>query len=325
MTKINTVLGLIEPECLELTLTHEHIVAAYPGWECDPLAKSFDRARIADVCIKNLKPAKTAGVRAIIDATPIDLSRDADVMKEVSENLEMHIVCATGRYTEDEGKWNYLKRRAIVGMADSTTELYEGFMKEIKQGIGQSGIKPGVIKVATGLNRIASCEEATLRAAAKACRETGIPITTHTEDGTMGPEQADLLVAEGVSPQKITIGHMCGNASITYHLDVLRRGVYIAFDRFGIEMLISDQARIATLTTLLGLGYADRIMISHDCAAATLGRGGRMPMSEAVKFKNWSFTHIFNNVLPALREAGVHDEQIRTMMVDNPRRFLSGE
>lgn len=139
----------------------------------------------------------------------------------------------------------------------------------------------------------------------------------------MGPEQADLLIGEGVKPQKITIGHMCGNASLDYQLDVLKRGVYIAFDRFGIEMKMTDQTRISTLLALLQKGYANRIMISHDCIAAVYGRGGRMPMEDAIKFKNWSFTNIFTNILPALKTAGVSDEQIKTMMVENPQRFLS--
>ncbi|HDQ04449.1 MAG TPA: phosphotriesterase-related protein [Deltaproteobacteria bacterium] len=325
MTKINTVLGQIASEELGLTLAHEHIVAAYPGWECDPLAKPYNLEKIAGACLKNLEPVKQFGVKAIIDGTPVDLSRNVDVMKDVSEKLQIHIVCATGRYTEAEGKWIYFKRRESVKIGDMQTEIYEGIMQEINHGIGQTGIKPGVIKVGTGLNRITSCENATLMAAARASRETGIPITTHTEDGTMGPEQADILISEGAAPDKIMIGHMCGNASVDYHLDVLKRGVFIALDRFGIEMKMTDQTRVATLISLLKKGYANRIMISHDCMAAVYGRGGRMPMEEAIKFKNWSFTNIFTNILPALKKAGISDEQIKTMMVDNPRRFLSGD
>jgi phosphotriesterase-related protein len=324
MTKINTVLGSIDPESLGLTLAHEHIIAGYPGWECDPLARLYNREKIVKVCMKSLAPVKTYGVNTIIDATPIDLARDADVMKDVSEKLQVHIVCSTGRYMEDEGKWIYLQKRASAKIGDMKTEIYEGFMQELTDGIGQSGIKPGVIKVASGLNRISPCEEATLRAAAKAGKETGAPIMTHTESGTMGPEQADLLIGEGIMPQKIMIGHMCGNPSLAYQLDVLSRGVYIAFDRFGIEMLISDQVRIATLIGLLEKGYADRIMISQDFMAASYGRGGRMPMEEAKKFMNWSFTNIFRNIIPALKKAGISDNQIQTMMIDNPRRFLSG-
>ncbi len=323
MTKINTVSGPIDADALGLTLPHEHIIAAYPGWECDPLIKPYNREKNVDVCLKALEPVKTYGVKTIIDATPVDLARNVDVMKDVSEKLHINIVCATGRYSQAEGKWSYLQRRAAVKVGSIRTELYEGMMKEITEGIGESGIRPGVIKIATGREVFTPCEEALFRAAAQASRETGIPIMTHTEDGMMGPEQADLLISEGANPRKIVIGHMCGNPSMSYQLDVLSRGVYIAFDRFGIEMLLSDQVRTAVLIGLLGLGYADRIMISHDCAASTYSRGGRMPMEEAVKFKNWSFTNIFRNILPALKKAGVTEDQIQTMMVDNPRRFLS--
>jgi len=324
MVKINTVLGSIDPESLGLTLAHEHIVAGYPGWECDPLARPYNREKMVDVCLRSLEPAKTCGVNAVIDATPIDLSRDVEVMKDVSEKLQIHIVCSTGRYMESEGKWMYLKQRQKNKIGNMRTELYEGFMKELTYGIGQSGIKPGVIKVASGLNCISPCEEATLRAAAQASKEMGTPIITHTENGTMGPEQADLLINEGASPQKIMIGHMCGNPSLDYQKDVLSRGVYIAFDRFGLDMFVPDQVRIATLIGLLGMGYTDRIMMSQDFIACGYGRGGRPPEEEIKKVVNWSFTNIFRNIIPALKKAGISDDQIKTMTVDNPKSFLGG-
>jgi phosphotriesterase-related protein len=324
MAKINTVLGPIDPESLGCTLAHEHIVSGYPGWECDPLTRPYDRGKIVNVCLRNIEPVKTDGVNAIIDATPVDLSRDVDVMKDVSEKLQIHIVCSTGRYTENQGKWHYLRLREESKIGNMKTELYEGLMQELTHGIGQSGVKPGVIKVASGLNCISPCEEATLKAAAQASKETGTPIITHTENGTMGPQQADLLIGEGVNPQKIMIGHMCGNPSMAYQMDVLSKGVYIAFDRFGIDMFVPDQIRIATLIGLLGMGYSDRIMMSQDCIACNFGRGGRLPEEEAKKFVNWSFTNVFRNIVPALKKAGVSDNQIKTMTVDNPRRFLSG-
>jgi len=324
MAKINTVLGPIDPEEMGRTLAHEHIAAGYPGWECDPLARPYNREKIVNVCMKSLEPVKTYGVKTIIDATSIDLCRDVEVMREVSKRLQLHIVCSTGRYMESEGKWTYFRQRARDKIGDMKTELYEGFMQELTSGIGQSGIKPGVIKVASGLNCISPCEDAMLRAAAQASKETGTPIMTHTEAGTMGPAQADLLIGEGVNPQKIVIGHMCGNPSITYQEEVLGRGVYIAFDRFGLEVLVPDPVRIATLVGLLGRGYADRIMISQDFIGCGYGRGGRLPEAQAKKIVNWSYTNIFHNIIPALKKAGISDDQIKTMTIDNPKRFLSG-
>jgi phosphotriesterase-related protein len=324
MKKINTVLGSISPEDLGSTLVHEHIVAGYPGWECDPLSRPYDRVKMVQRCLGALSPVKTYGLRSIIDATPADLDRDVDIMKEVSEQLQIHIVCSTGRYTEDMGKWTYLKGRSRSKVGDMASELYDGFMQEITQGIGQSGVKPGVIKVATGLNCISSIEEAVLKAAARAANETGLPIITHTEDGTMGPEQAALLIGEGVDPKRIMIGHMCGNPSLHYQMKVLNQGVNIAFDRFGIEMFLPDKIRIAMLIGLLGIGHEERIMLSQDFTGCSSGRGGKLPEEGLRMVANWSFVNIFRNILPALKQAGITEAQIRTMMVENPRRLLCG-
>jgi phosphotriesterase-related protein len=325
MSKINTVLGPISPGDLGLTLVHEHIIASYPGWECDPLSRPYNRDKIVAVCLRSLGPAKESGVKSIIDATPADLSRDVDILKEVSEKLEINIICSTGRYTEEEGKWAYLKQRSNNKIGDMKTELYEGIMREIEQGIGQSGVKPGVIKAASGMNCISPLEEAVLKAAAHACRETGVPVITHTENGTMGPEQAELLVGEGINPRNVMIGHMCGNPSIEYQMSVLSKGVSISFDRFGLEVFVPDRVRTATLVGLLGVGFADRIMLSQDFIASAFGRGGVRPEELRQRVANWSPVNVLRNIVPALKQAGVTDEQIHTMMVDNPRRLLSGE
>jgi phosphotriesterase-related protein len=324
MNKINTVLGPIAPDRLGVTLAHEHIISGYPGWECDPLSRPYDRDKMVKVCLRVLEPVKAYGVNSIIDATPIDLSRDVDAVKEVSEKLQLNIVCATGRYMESEGKWSYLRMRSASKIGDMKQELYEGFMQEITNGIGPSAIKPGIIKVATGLHSISPREDAALRAAAQASKETGIPIITHTESGTMGPEQADLLLGEGVKPQNIMIGHMCGNSSMRYQLDVLNKGVNIAFDRFGLDIFMPDKVRVATLMGLLGSGHANRIMMSQDFTACGYGRGGVLPEEERQKTPNWSFTNIFQNIIPALKQGGISDQQIKMMTVDNPRRLLSG-
>lgn len=323
--KINTVLGPISSEALGLTLVHEHMAAGYAGWECDPLSRPYDRGKMVKLCLKALEPVKAYGVQSIIDATPPDLNRDVDLLREVSENLQINIICSTGRYTETMGKWAYLKQRMKNKIGDPVTELYEGFMEEITKGIGPSAVKPGVIKVGTGLNGISSLEEGLLRAAAKAGKESGLPIITHTEGGTMGPEQAEFLIGQGVRPRSIMIGHMCGNPSLQYQMGVLSQGVYIAFDRFGIELFLSDRVRTAALIGLLGVGYADRIMLSQDFIACSSGRGGRLPEEGGRQLAHWSFVNIFRNILPALKQAGITEGQIRTMMIDNPRRLFSGE
>jgi phosphotriesterase-related protein len=195
-------------------------------------------------------------------------------------------------------------------------------MREITEGIGKTKVKAGVIKVATGNGRISPYEEMVLRAAARAQKETGIPIITHTEAGTMGPEQADLLISEGVSPQRIMIGHMCGSADLKYHISVLEKGAYIAFDRIGLEVIHQDTVRRACIVGLISIGYADRIMLSHDSVIRMLGRS--IEEARALILPNWVPTHIFKTIIPALRESGVSAEKIKLMMVENPRRLFAG-
>jgi len=323
MAKINTVLGPISADGLGVTLMHEHLVFAYLGWDCDALAPSYDRETAAAACVEALKEAKGYGLNTLVDATATDMGRDVELQKMVSERLGINIVCATGFYTEKFGKAGYFKFRSMT--YDITNEICETLVKEVTQGIGDTGVKAGVIKVATGHARISSYEEKVLKAAARVQKETGVPIITHTEAGTMGPEQADLLISEGADPKRVVIGHMCGNADLKYHLSVLEKGLYIAFDRLGIDILFPDKLRKACLIGLIGIGYADRILLSQDCWAYWLGRPYEFPDDVKPLLANWKYVHVFNNIIPALKEAGVSEDKIHTLMVENPRRLFSGE
>jgi phosphotriesterase-related protein len=323
MVKINTVLGPVSVDELGVTLMHEHLVFAYLGWECDALAPPYDREAAAAACVETLREAKGYGLKTLVEATATDMGRDVELQKIVSERLGINIVCATGFYTEKFGKPGYFKFRSQ--MYDIVAELCETMVKEITQGIGNTGVKAGVIKVGTGHARISSYEEKVLKAAARAQKETGVPIITHTEAGTMGPEQADLLISEGADPRRIVIGHMCGNADLKYHVSVLEKGVNIAFDRLGIDLIFPDKLRKACLMGLIGIGYADRIMLSQDCWAYWLGRSFEFSEAARPLLANWTYVHVFNNIIPALKEAGVSQEKINNLMVDNPRRLFGGE
>jgi phosphotriesterase-related protein len=322
MATVNTVLGPVAADDLGATLMHEHLVLGHPGWECDALAAPYDRDVIANVCSKALEEAKAYGLKTMVDASPIDLSRDVELARMVSERTGVNIIVATGMYMEAMGKSAYFRFRGP--MADTTAEMCETFVKEITQGIGDSGIKAGVIKVATGHGQITSYEERVLRAAARAQKETGVPIITHTEAGTMGPEQADMLISEGADPGRIVIGHIGGNANLQYHTSVLERGVYVAFDRLGVDVLFPDTLRKACIIGLVGIGYAGRIMLSHDHSPYWLGRSAEMPDIAKALAPNWSYSHVFRDIVPALREAGVSDEKIDSMLVGNPRRLFVG-
>jgi phosphotriesterase-related protein len=317
---VNTVLGPIAPEELGVTLMHEHIIYGAAGWYADNTVAPLDREDVIKSSLSVMKTLKRYGLQTFVDATANDTGRDADLLKEISAKSGVNVVCATGLYTEAEGASPYFRLRTQAG--DATSEICELFMKEITEGIGTTKVKAGVIKVATGHGRISAYEEMVLRAAARAQKETGVPIITHTEAGTMGPEQADLLISEGVTPGRIMVGHMCGSADLKYHTSVLEKGVYIAFDRLGLEVIHSDAIRKACIIGLISIGYADRIMLSHDSVMRMLGRS--IEEAKSLLLPNWVPTHIFENIIPALHKSGVTAEKIRLMMVDNPRRLFAG-
>jgi phosphotriesterase-related protein len=266
-----------------------------------------------------MRELRALGVRTLLDPCPIDLGRDVELMAEVAERSGVRIVCATGLYKEDFGAPAYFKFRAQFG--DALTEMTDLFVRELSEGVGGTRIRAGVIKVATGAHKITPYEELVLRAAARAHRATGAPITTHTDEGTMGGEQLDVLTGEGVPAHAIVVGHSCGSSNLDYHLGLLDRGAYLGFDRFGLELLHPDRARTAALIGLLGVGFERQIVLSHDTVWCWRGRA---PVVPASALADWQPTHLFRKILPRLREAGVPQAKIDAMLVENPRRYFAG-
>jgi phosphotriesterase-related protein len=240
-------------------------------------------------------------------------------MAEVAQKSGVHIVCATGLYKEDEGAAAYFKFRQHWG--DALGEMTELFVRELTDGVGDTGIRAGVIKVGTGVGKITPYEETVLRAAGKAHVATGAPITTHTDQGTMGPQQLDVLQSEGVDPRAVVVGHSCGQSDVHYHLDMLDRGATLGFDRFGLEILHPDRERLAVLIGLLGIGFERQLVLSHDTVWCWRGRAPKLPPD---LLPLWKPTYVFETIVPKLREAGVSAEKISTMLVENPRRYFAG-
>ncbi|MFS8514857.1 MAG: phosphotriesterase-related protein, partial [Planifilum fulgidum] len=155
--------------------------------------------------------------------------------------------------------------------------------------------------------------------------ETGVPIITHTQEGTMGPEQAELLLSEGADPGRILIGHMDGNTDIGYHLRVLMTGCSVGFDRMGIQGFVGmpmDSEKLAVLLGLIAAGYGEQIFLSHDTVNVWLGRPPVWPEHLAKLLENWHITHVFDNIIPQLVEKGVAEKQIDQIMVKNPARLF---
>jgi phosphotriesterase-related protein len=322
---VESVTGPISVEQLGKTLIHEHFVFGYPGFQGDVTLGGFNEKEALETAIAAAKQMMSFGIQTVVDPTPNECGRNPLFLKKVSEATGLQIICATGYYYEGEGAPPYFKLRQGLGTAEE--EIYEMFKVEITEGIAGTGIKPGIIKLASSKDEITEYEKMFFRAAARVHQETGIVILTHTQEGTMGPEQAQMLIELGVDPSKIIIGHMCGNTNHAYHKEVLGQGVRIGFDRFGIQVLVGapfDQERINTLVTLLNEGYEDQILLSHDSIVVWLGRPPVMNEQVSQIMGNWQPAHIFDNILPVLREKGINETQFDKMLGGNAKALFAG-
>jgi phosphotriesterase-related protein len=159
-----------------------------------------------------------------------------------------------------------------------------------------------------------------VRACARAHRATGVPITTHTfAAGEMGTRQQDILAEEGVDLSRVIIGHSGDSKDTEYLLRLLGQGSYLGMDRFGMDAFLRTPDRVATIALLCRMGHADRMLLSHD-ANSYMDWYERWMMEQAAP--DWHYNFIPDTVIPALRQAGVTDEQIRQMTIDNPRRVF---
>ncbi len=321
--RIQTVTGPISPDDLGTTLVHEHLLIGWPGWESDTIRPGPGRSETVSICVDRVAEMKDVGVTAMIDPCPNDLGRDVELMADVASKTGFQIICATGLYKEDLGGAPYWKfRQSSGGTANEIAELY---IRELTDGIGSTGVKAGIIKVATGAPKITDYELMLLEAAAIAAKETGAPIITHTDEGVLGDEQQAVLSKHGVPPHRMIIGHSCGSSDHDYHMRIIDGGSYIAFDRFGIALFQSDEQRVASLLKLLKKGAASQVVVSHDSVWCWRGQPFPNPEAMAPLLEVWNPSHFHKRVIPMLEEGGATAEQIRTMLVDNPRRFFAGD
>ena len=316
---VMTVTGPVPVDRLGMTLMHEHLTFAYPGWFADESLHPYSREAAEAACLKVLEDVKKLGVQTIVDATASDVGgRDPVLMRNVSIQSGLNIIAATGLFPECVGAANYYKWQSTMRGRNLEQDLYELFSTELNVGIRGSGVKAGLIKVATWDPVITEYEATVIKVAVQVARETGVSIITHTEGPTVGPAQQELFLRFGADPGRVMIGHQNNSEDIEYALTQLQKpGFYLGFDRVNPLMSAASEDNVVSL---VAQGYGHRIMISHDCIFYWLGRPGQLPGQYAA----WYPDFLFKRLLPKMKETGVTDEQIRGILVDNPRRFFGG-
>tara|TARA_B110000116_G_scaffold244193_1_gene234477 strand:- start:2238 stop:3230 length:993 start_codon:yes stop_codon:yes gene_type:complete len=326
MPTINSINGPTAISDLGWTLSHEHLTNGTSGMQdlpgiCDTPER---KQEIIDRCIEALKRAKSSGINSLIDLTPFDLGRQAWLFESVAEQYDEHgvnIICATGVY-----RWI-----PSIFFAWDIDEIASYFSRELTEGIAGSSIKAGIIKLAwdfearldegPGSPRVQL--EKTARAAARAARATGSPISCHTRAADkLGLPLLDIFEDEGLDLGAVTIGHSNDTSDMTYLTEIAKRGAVVGLDRFFStdEAYVAERSKIAL--NLVRAGFAKQISLGHDGSPA--GFFGRWKDADTVNLDVWKLVPDYE--VPWLRDHGVSESDIRLLTVDSvAQTFLTAK
>ncbi len=301
---IRTVCGDIPASELGICYPHEHLFGrppkhlSAPDFELDSL----------DAALEETKRFREAGGRALVDMSTLDYHRDAQKLKQVSEATGVHIIAATG----------FNKDRFSREIVDSLTDqaLDDLLYNDVTTGIAGTDIKAGVLKASSTENAISSTARRVFESVARVHHKTGVPISTHTEAGTMALEQVALLTGLGVDPSHIIIGHLDRKLEWPFILDVAQTGVFLGLDQISKEKYYPDQLRIEIILRLISHGHGHQILLSGDLARRSYWPGYGYKDAPG-------FTFILQHFVPMLRAAGASEAQIEDLIKNNPAHALS--
>jgi predicted metal-dependent phosphotriesterase family hydrolase len=304
--RIETVLGSIEPSDLGPTMMHEHTVL-----DLEASLGNYD-AIVTDeaMLVEELRLYRQAGGSAIADVTPSHLGRDAAAMARISAASGVHIIMGGGWYRHE-----YHPPEVA---SSSTKALAEQIVREFTEGVGDTGVKPGILgELGTGRGPVMSLgEERAFRAAARAQREVGFSISTHTTHyGELAFEQIEVLREEGVPDDRIIIGHLGEYADAADVVAIAATGVCVQIDHVGRTAagMISDEQRAKNVAEVIRAGHGAQLTVSMDiCSNSQMHRHG-----------GHGYDHLLHNFVPLLRKEGVSEAELEMILVENPRARLT--
>ena len=322
MTEVQTARGPVDSAELGQTLMHEHIfVLSADVQQNYPEEWGSEDERVADA-VSRLNSVAALGVTTIVDPTVIGLGRYIPRVARIAEQVDVNIVVATGCYTYDDVPFYFKYRGPALNQAvgaEVPEVMVDMLVKDLEQGIADTGVRAAFLKCAIDRQGMTPGVERVMRAVAQAHRQTGAPITVHTHPGSQqGLAAAKVLGDEGVDPRRVVLGHS-GDTTDADHLSELAEGGFVlGMDRFGINLETTFEARADIVVEMCRRGYAESMVLSQDAACyIDWIDPGVVPM-----LPQWHYGHIHTEVLPYLREHGVTDDQIDTMLVGNPRRYF---
>lgn len=302
-SQIKTVLGNISPDELGVILPHEHVCCYFEYFDKMLGDGYLNKAALCEQTVKHLIEAKrTYGLSTIVDCTPVNIGRDLELMKKVSEQSGVHIVSASGFY--------YTEETMLSGIPE------EQIADRIKKDVDHNGI--GVLKFAVEQESMSKLLKKLLSALCTVQKETALPLIIHTNAKNQNAREILPFVLErGISPAAVTIGHLSDTDDMNYVTELLKEDCYVGFDRIYKSSRPEYYAQKAKdLYTLCERGFSDRILLSHD---GLVYNGFR---ADAHLREDNPYTPIFEHLLPAMREVGFGEEELKKLITDNPKRML---
>jgi phosphotriesterase-related protein len=340
---IRTVLGDVEPEQIGITLPHEHLLIDFKVMFAEPAAASdkgrawepvslanlgwvrqhfnanLDNLRLTDerVAADEILLFKHAGGRTVVDPTPKTLARDPSALARIARTTGLNVVMGAGYYVAASHPPDMDER--------TVDELAGEIIADVTSGVGDTGIRSGLIGEIGTTYPLSGNERKVLRAAIAAQRETGAPLMIHPgRHPDMPMELAELVEKEGGDLTRTIMCHICRTiADVSAVIDLAQTGIWLEYDLFGLENsyypynpgfdMPNDGGRMAHVLALIDAGYHDRILMSHDIAYKT----------SLTRYGGYGYHHLLVNVVPRLRAKGVDDDGLKGLLVDNPARAFA--
>jgi phosphotriesterase-related protein len=338
---IMTVRGAIAPEALGITLPHEHLIIdtsgrpdlPRPATEAERALSEGDvnitvlgllrrkahavrdnlRLNNVSLMIDEVRDFQQAGGQSLVDLTPIGVGRNPMGLRTIAEETGLNIIAGTAYYT-------HLMHPPELEAA-SESAIADRFIRELTVGMDATDIRAGIIGEIGLSSPIAPAEERVLRAAACAQQATGAAINVHLSWGKEGLTALGILQAAGADLEHVALSHLDSWLDFDYHRSLADTGAFVEFDCFGIEWHFDqpgmyapwDPERVTALSRLVAAGYAKQLLISHDTFTKI----------QLKRYGGWGYAHILTNLRSHFRWAGISDAQIRTIMVQNPKRLLA--
>ncbi|MGX7695554.1 phosphotriesterase family protein [Gordonia polyisoprenivorans] len=318
MSTVTTVNGPISSDDLGRTLIHEHVFVVGEEYRLN-YQDDWDEERKIAEAVRDLNELKSLGIDTIFDPTVLGLGRYIPRIQKIAEQVDLNIVVATGLYTYNEIPFQFHYTGPGL-LFDVDEPLVTYFVRDLTEGIADTGVRAAFLKCAIEEQGLTPGVERVMRAVGQASVATGAPITVHTNPHTKSGLVAQRVLAEeGADLSKVVIGHSGDSTDLDYLMKIADAGSILGMDRFGLDVLLPFDDRINTIVELCKRGYADRIGLAHDAACFI---DWFDPEAKKQAVPKWNYRHISEDVLPTLRERGVSDEQITTMLVEVPRRYF---